>query len=265
MINCNTVQKNPPPYPTAKKLSFAILSILTATSVAHAQDDATQLLPVTITDSATIPLETNIPMNDILQTSNSETSSALRQINGVKASRMGGHGVDLIINGQSASQLNIFLDGAKIEGGCPNRMDPPTAYTELSSYDRVTVIKGVNSVTYGTGGSGGTVLFERNPPSFEEGKPYQGQINLGTSSNGLTQDINATVSAGGEKGYIELQGSKKSADNYTDGNGNEVRSAYESRQGHMNLKSLMKKPILTMRCFKVPPWTHPHQKDKHLV
>ncbi len=235
MINRNAVQLKTLSRPTPKKLTVAILSLLAATSLAHAQEDATQLLPVTITDSATVPLESTLPMNEILQTSNSETSSALRQINGVEASRMGGHGVDLIINGQQASQLNIFLDGAKIEGGCPNRMDPPTAYTELSSYDQVTVIKGVNSVTYGTGGSGGTVLFKRNPPSFEPDKPYQGQINVGTSTNGLTQDINATVSAGGDQGYIVLQGSKKSADNYTDGNGNEIRSSYESRQGHVDL------------------------------
>lgn len=220
--------------PTPKKLTFAILSILASTA-AQAQDSQTQLPVITVTDSITTPLETTQKITDILQAGNSETSTALRQINGVEASRMGGHGVDLIINGQQASQLNIFLDGAKIEGGCPNRMDPPTAYTELSSYDQVTVIKGVNSVTYGTGGSGGTVLFERNPPSFEPDKPYQGQINIGAASNGLTQDINATVSAGGDQGYIVLQGSKKSADNYTDGNGDEVRSSYESRQGHVDL------------------------------
>ncbi|MCF6253741.1 MAG: TonB-dependent receptor [Thiomicrorhabdus sp.] len=235
MINGNKTPLTSRIHPTPKKLSVAIVSLLATASMVHAQDSATQLLPITITDTAPAPLETNIPINDLLQTSNSETSTALRQINGVEASRMGGHGVDLIINGQQASQLNIFLDGAKIEGGCPNRMDPPTAYTELSSYDSVTVIKGVNSVTYGSGGSGGTVLFERNAPSFEEGKPYQGQVNVGTSSNGLTQDINATVAAGGDKGYIVLQGSKKSADNYTDGNGDEVRSSYESRQGHIDL------------------------------
>ncbi len=220
--------------PTPKKLTFAILSILASTAV-YAQDSQTQLPMITVTGSAPIPLETTQKVTDILQTGNSETSTALRQINGVEASRMGGHGVDLIINGQQASQLNIFLDGAKIEGGCPNRMDPPTAYTELSSYDQITVIKGVNSVTYGSGGSGGTVLFERNPPSFDADKPYQGQINVGTSTNGLTQDLNATVSAGGDQGYIVLQGSKKSADNYSDGNGNEIRSSYESRQGHVDL------------------------------
>ncbi len=58
---------------------------------------------------------------------------------------------------------------------------------------------------------------------------------MGTSSNGLTRDMNATVAAGGKEGYIVLQGSKKSADNYLDGNGDEVASSYESQQGHVDL------------------------------
>ncbi|MEW8586763.1 MAG: TonB-dependent receptor plug domain-containing protein, partial [Candidatus Thiodiazotropha sp.] len=99
----------------------------------------------------------------------------LRDLNGVSGIRMGGHGIDPVIRGQSQNRLNILLDGAYIHGGCPNRMDPPTAYSALESYDSVTVIKGSQTVIYGGGGSGGTVLFERKPPRFEAGKNYLGQ------------------------------------------------------------------------------------------
>jgi iron complex outermembrane receptor protein len=220
---------------TLKKLPLAILAILATPSISYADDSTTQLDVVPVTATIEAAQTETTPVSELLQNGNSETGTALRNINGVDASRMGGHGVDLVINGQKSSQLNILMDGAKIEGGCPNRMDPPTAYAEMSSFDEVTVIQGVNSVQYGAGGSGGTVLFERNAPTFEEGKPYQGEINLGTASSGLTQDINATVAAGGDKGYIVLQGSKKSADNYKDGNGDEVRSSYQSKQGHVEV------------------------------
>ncbi len=219
-----------------KKLTLAILAILATPYSAYAEESSsTQLNAVSVTTTQEAPQTQTTSVTELLQNSNSETGSALRTISGVDASRMGGHGVDLVIRGQSASQLNVLIDGAKIEGGCPNRMDPPTAYAEISSFDQVTVIKGINSVTYGVGGSGGTVLFERNAPTFEDGKPVQGQINIGTTSNGPTRDMNATVAAGGEEGYIVLQGSKKSADNYLDGNGNEVNSSYESQQGHVDL------------------------------
>ncbi|BCN93680.1 TonB-dependent receptor [Thiomicrorhabdus immobilis] len=216
---------------TPKKITLAILSACLVPNYAFATD----LAPVEVLSTQEATQQETVDAKKLLQTGNSETGTTLRQIPGVDASRMGGHGVDLVIRGQQASQLNVLIDGAKIEGGCPNRMDPPTAYAEMSSFDDVTVIKGVNSVTYGSGGTGGTVLFERNAPTFEDGKPYNGEINLGTTSNGLTKDINATVSAGGDKGYIVLQGSKKSADNYKDGNNNTVESSYESQQGHIDL------------------------------
>jgi iron complex outermembrane receptor protein len=82
----------------------------------------------------------------------------LRQINGVSGSRFGGRGIDPIIRGQSQTRLNVLLDGAYIHGGCPNRMDPPTSWAALETYEEVIVIKGVQTLQYGGGGSGGTVL-----------------------------------------------------------------------------------------------------------
>jgi len=219
---------------TYKKIHIAIFTAYLVPNSAFATD----LEPIevyTATEQTQKPQQMTVEANALLNSGNSETGTTLRQISGVDASRMGGHGVELIIRGQSASQLNVLIDGAKIEGGCPNRMDPPTSYAEMSSFDKVTVIKGVKSVTYGSGGTGGTVLFERNTPIFEKDKPYNGEINLGTTNNGLTKDINANVSAGGDKGYIVLQGSKKSADNYKDGNNKTVESSYDSQQGHVDL------------------------------
>ncbi len=216
---------------TPKKLSLAILSACVLPAAAH----ASELAPIDVSTSVEESQQTMTDKQVFMESGNTETGTSLRKIPGVDASRMGGHGVDLNIRGQKESQLNVLIDGAKIEGGCPNRMDPPTSYAELSSIDEVTVVRGVKSVTYGTGGTGGTVLFERTAPTFENGKPYNAEINMGTTSNGLTQDLNATVSAGGDQGYIVLQGAKKSADNYEDGNGEEVNSSYETRQGHIDL------------------------------
>ncbi|MGD8796006.1 MAG: TonB-dependent receptor plug domain-containing protein, partial [Thiohalophilus sp.] len=88
---------------------------------------------------------------------------------GVAGVKMGSHGIDPVIRGQKQNQLNVLLDGAYVFGGCPNRMDPPSAYASTATYDQLTVIKGVESLLYGSGGSGGTVLFERQDPKFEPG------------------------------------------------------------------------------------------------
>ncbi|MDX1346995.1 MAG: TonB-dependent copper receptor [Thiomicrorhabdus chilensis] len=213
------------------KLSIAILTALSAPGLAM----ATEISPIHVVDKEVASQQEILTKEELTQTGNTETGQILRQVNGVDATRMGGHGLDVQIRGQQNTQLNIILDGAEIAGGCPNRMDPPTSYAEIASYDDVTVIKGVQSVQYGAGGTGGTVIFERTSPTFEEDKPFNGEISAATGSNGLTQDLNAKVEAGNDEFYVVLQGSKKSADNYEDGNGDEVRSSYESQQGHIDL------------------------------
>ena len=60
--------------------------------------------------------------------------------------------------------MGILLDGEQILGGCGMRMDPPTAYVFPESYDRITVVKGPQTVVLGPGNSSGVVQFERSNP-----------------------------------------------------------------------------------------------------
>lgn len=161
----------------------------------------------------------------------SDAGEALRNIPGVSGIRMGGHGIDPIIRGQSQTRINILLDGAYIHGGCPNRMDPPTAYSAMDSYESITVIKGSQSVLYGSGGSGGTVLFERDKPLFTEDKPYQGSFSAGLKNNSDSFETAIDVAAGNRSGYLRGLASYNQAGNYKDGGGNSVFSAYESKEG----------------------------------
>jgi iron complex outermembrane receptor protein len=208
-------------------VTLAVLSALTY------QAQAETLMPIQV--QADSPAESVALSETLKQSGNTEAGSVLRQFSGVEAQRLGGIGLDILVRGQGQSAVNILIDGGKIEGGCPNRMDPPTHYTELSSFDKITVLKGVQSLQYGVGGTAGTVLLERDKPEFEAGKTYQGEVYAATNSNGLTQDIGAEVAVGNEQMYMVLQGSNKSADDYKDGNGDDVRAAYETQQGHIDL------------------------------
>lgn len=152
----------------------------------------------------------------------------LNSLPGVSGIRMGGRAIDPIIRGQSQTQLNVLLDGAYLHNACPNRMDPPTAYTSVDSYDLVTVIKGNRSVVYGGGGSGGTVLFERSWPTFDD-KNILGDISSSYHSNGDRYEVGADLAAGNDKGFIRFISHKASGNNYQDGDGNDVRSSYESQ------------------------------------
>lgn len=160
-----------------------------------------------------------------------DAAEALLEIPGVSASRMSQHGLDLIVRGQSATQLNVLLDGGYVHGGCPNRMDPPTSFAVLQSYDRVVVQKGVQSVLYGLGGSGGTILFERDTAAKAAKEGIQGSAGLSGSSNGAggAGYVDGLFSNG--SAYMRAYGEYQDSDSYKDGGGNVVPSATRKTSG----------------------------------
>lgn len=222
---------------SASRLMFYLLVISSGVGVstlAPAQDSETVLPSVTVNAEAETPAYQQLEPNRLNSLSTpfaGDAAEALRNEAGVSASRMGGHGLELIIRGQSQTQLNIVSDGAYTHGGCPNRMDPPTAYTHLDSYDHVTIIRGAQTVQHGGGGSGGTVLLERETAPFSDTESVRGRINVGARSHSDTVQVGADVAAGTEKFYLRGQAHYQDADNYQDGDGNTTRSAYQSETG----------------------------------
>ncbi|MAR92207.1 MAG: TonB-dependent copper receptor [Pseudomonadota bacterium] len=194
------------------------------------------LTPVIVTgDRLTDPATTDLSLPAPATGYHSDAADLLRQEAGVSGTRMGGRGIDPIIRGQNQTRLNILLDGAFIHGGCPNRMDPPTVYSALGSYDQISVIRGSHSVIHGPGGSGGTLLFERKPPQFDADANYLGSITGFYADNSDTQSLEADLATGNASGYLRLLGEYQDANNYEDGNGDEVRSAYTSASGNLML------------------------------
>lgn len=212
-----------------QKQALVVAMGLTLAVVAQAEN--TTRLPAMVVDVTTQglrPDESRQLLTAVKASPTPDAGELLRSLNGVSAVRKGGRALDLLIRGQSETQLNVLLDGGYLHGGCPNRMDPPSAYASVDSYDSVAVIRGNHTVRYGGGGSGGTVLFEREWPSFEAGKDVEGEVSASLVENGERWQLGADVAAGGEQGYVRYLGHMADSDNYEDGDGNAVRSSFES-------------------------------------
>ncbi|WP_276808302.1 TonB-dependent copper receptor [Castellaniella defragrans] len=154
----------------------------------------------------------------------------LKSIPGFSVIRKGGTDGDPVLRGFSGSRLGILLDGQEIYGGCGGRMDPPTAYVYPESYDRVTVLKGPQSVRYGAGQSAGVVLFEREVKRMESfGWKADGSLTLGSFGR---NDQMADVLVGGPQAYVRAGGTRAQADDYEDGDGNRVHSEYLRWSSH---------------------------------
>ena len=189
-----------------------VLGALT-NSLANAEE---VLETVTVTGTST-PATTSIDPHE--PSTARESADILRDIPGVSGSRIGGHGTDPVIRGLSQTRLNILLDGAYVHGGCPNRMDPPTAYATPSSYEDITIIKGVQTLEFGGGGPGGTILFDRDTRSVVADDAMRANVDMGYRSNGDGWDLGVDVAGGNDSGYARFIGSHVKAGNYDDGDG----------------------------------------------
>src|SRR5690554_4979276 len=159
----------------------------------------------------------------------SEFVSRLASDPSVSLSRMGGRGLEPIIRGQSQERVDVLLDGIRVEGACPNRMDPPTS--RLSSALAPVLEVRTNNRTLRWGPiAGGQVIATTAAPTFN-GQATTGQVTLGGSDNGSGKLVNAAVAVGNEDAWLRLSGGYDEADDYEDGDGNKVRSAYENAEG----------------------------------
>lgn len=222
-------------YQTPRRLPLAVLVAAAAWgSLAQAQNTET-LSTIVVEGSRRVPGELSLSP----QSSPAPAADAgewLRRLNGVEGVRMGGHGLDPVIRGQQGNALNILIDGGYVFGGCPNRMDPPTAYAPLHSIDRVTVSKGVTTLQHGAGGSGGTVLFERRAPQFEGGAMgQQGSVGASYDDNGERVGLYANLEAGNRQGYLQVFGEHQNAGDYEDGDGRRIHSGFETTSGGITL------------------------------
>jgi iron complex outermembrane receptor protein len=154
----------------------------------------------------------------------------LKTIPGFSVIRKGGTDGDPVFRGMAGSRLNILLDGEQILGGCGGRMDPPTAYVFPASYDRITVLKGPQTVLYGPGNSAGTVLFERVLNRAEQ-SGNKGQAALMLGSFGRNDEM-LDAKTGSANYYLRAGATRSHANDYKGGNGVAVHSAYTRWSGN---------------------------------
>lgn len=198
-------------------------------------NDTAELSPTVITaiaPSSPLTVVTN-PKDPRQPVPASDGGDYLKTIPGFSVIRAGGTNGDPVLRGMFGSRLNILTNGGMMLGACPGRMDAPTSYISPETYDRLTVIKGPQSVIWGPGGSAGTILFERDPEKFGElGSRVNGSVLAG--SNGRFDKV-LDAAAGNQLGYVRFVGNQSHSDDFEDGNGDTVPSRWDKWNGDVSL------------------------------
>ena len=213
---------------------FIIISLLSY--VTHAED---------LTDiEISAPSEANSAINneaisDVKTRNIVDGGDLLQSINGVNVIRRGGHGLDPVIRGQSDQRLNTFIDGAMIYGSCSVKMDTASTYINAESYDTVTVMKGTQSVMFGSGGSGGVVSFKRvtEPYSSINSSPFKMKFGQTFDGNSETFSSIADITYSNGSSYLRLNGNYTEAGNYETGTGLKLQSEYKTANSSLILGS----------------------------
>lgn len=150
----------------------------------------------------------------------------LQSIMGFNAIKNGGTNGDVTFRGMFGSRIKMLVDGSENLGACPNRMDAPTSYIQPESFDKITVIKGPQTVQYATPGSAATVIFERQPENLSKDQSYRGQASVLIGSYGRL-DHNVEAAIGDETKYARLNVNRSVADDYKDGYDQSIHSNWE--------------------------------------
>lgn len=136
------------------------------------------------------------------------------QVPSVDMNRRSGIANDIIIRGQKRDNISIEIDGTKVCGACPNRMDPPVSHVLASQIEEIEIIEGPYDVeTFGTM-SGGVKIKTKKPK-----KDFSSEVNLGAGSFGYYK-AGATASGGNDFIRALASVSYETSDQYKDGDGN---------------------------------------------
>ena len=189
---------------------------LKAVEITESLDANAQAYPLGMIPRAVLE---ELPLKDV--------GGALKAIPNVNGVRKGGAVSDPVVRGFKYSQLNVDLNnGQKIEGGCPNRMDPAVAHIDIDDIERLEVLKGPHAFRYGPNFGGVVRMLTRRPAAYSSFTVKVGAL-MGYESNWNGYKNRLSLEGGNEVVFFSLSGNMKKYGNYSDGDGREVSSGFE--------------------------------------
>ncbi len=216
----------------ALALAGALSSSPTAAVAAPASPAATadtahyQVAPIVVTALApsSVLTFTTDPRTPRQPVPASDGGDYLKTVPGFAAIRNGGTNGDPVLRGMFGSRVNMLTNGSCMLGACPGRMDAPSSYIAPETFDKLTVIKGPESVIWGPGASAGTVRFDRQPPAFTT--PTMRVTSALTGGSWGRNDQLGDIAAGSGLGDFRVSANRSQQDDYRDGDGHVVPSRW---------------------------------------
>ncbi|MBJ6725079.1 TonB-dependent receptor [Geomonas sp. Red875] len=164
--------------------------------------------------------EETLSIREVRESPARDVGEALSQLEGLSFVRKGAIANDVVLRGLQRDNINVLVDGVRLHGACPSRMDPPSFHYDFAEIERVRVIRGPYDLS-NPGGLGGTIDVETKRP----GKGAGGALN---ATYGSWNDAAASATAWyGAERYDGLLGyAYKYSDVPESGNGKRLTEIY---------------------------------------
>ncbi|NPA65402.1 MAG: TonB-dependent receptor [Epsilonproteobacteria bacterium] len=188
-------------------------------------------------------------LNDVAE--NAKVSADLgevlsKDVPSIDMVRRSGIANDIIMRGQKRDNISVTIDGTKVYGACPNRMDPPVSHVLSNNVETIEVIDGPYDVTeYGTI-AGGVKITTKSPQ-----KGFHGDVSFGGGSWGYKK-LSASFDGGTDRLRMLVAGSTEESDQYKDGDGNTLAEQvdlkapkYAYLPQYHDMKAYTKKSFMT--------------------
>jgi iron complex outermembrane receptor protein len=217
-----------------KKICMMLISIVSVCVSAQIKKDTTTIKRVKLNEVIVMgsldknPVHSSIKnqyQKKVIQPKN--VADLFSEINGFSIVKRGNYAIDPTFRASLYEQLNVMYNGAtKAVHACPNRMDPITTHVIPEEVSKIEVIKGPYTVRYGATFGGIVNMVTEDYQNLERG--FHGKFSGGYETNGSSyvsmlqlQEVTDKFDIIGNIGY-------RNFNDYTDGDDNEIPSAFKS-------------------------------------
>ncbi|PNU21337.1 ligand-gated channel [Geothermobacter hydrogeniphilus] len=84
----------------------------------------------------------SLTIREVRESPARDIGEALQAVPGLSSVRKGAIANDIVLRGLKRDNINVFLDGVRLHGGCPSRMDPPSFHFDFAEVESIEIIKG---------------------------------------------------------------------------------------------------------------------------
>jgi iron complex outermembrane receptor protein len=207
-----------------KKTSLTPFTVLTVLcfvlSIAHA--DNIMLDEIVIKGKKESPGQETLTIKEVKESPAVDIGAALRQVGGMDYVRKGAIANDVVLRGLQKDNINLFLDGVRLHGACPSRMDPPAFHFDFAEVEQINIIKGPYDLT-NPGGIGGMI----NAVSKKPDQGFGANLNLTYGSYDMA-NASGTASYGTDQYDALLGYAFKYSLPPRSGNGERITEIYPS-------------------------------------